>query len=273
VALISRLPVLVVLSLTPWAVRVSSQSALPSESKNTLIIGTRSIRQPARDAPLRITLVSGDRLTVPPADVHEAATDVVRSAASRQTNPPVQPDHILVLRIREIVPDRDTRVRVTLSSGTTIRMRAADAYDARLTFLRTELLQAISAANAAAARAGAGTLQGSSAAVSSDASVQFAAKDPESAAWLKDFMKRLRRAWMIPVPDSALHGIAKVSFNVQRDGTITDVTLAASSALESLDKAAIFAVTACSPVAPLPSNYPDRQAFLTVTFYYNETPR
>lgn len=266
-ALISRLPaLLVVLSLTPCAVRVSCQSALPAEAKNALIIGTRSIRQPTARAPLRITLLTGDRFTVSPTDVHETATDVVRSAASRQANRPVQPDHLLVLRVREIIPDRDTHVRVTLSSGATIRMRTADAYDARLTFLRTELLQAISAANAAAT-------PGGSAQVSGIASLQLDAKDAESAAWLRDFMTRLRRAWMIPVgAASGVPRFAKVSFNVQRHGTITDVTLAATSGIESLDKAAVLAVTACSPVAPLPSTYPDRLLF-TVMFSYGEAPR
>ena len=255
----SRLPALLVaLLVTHWAARVPSQSTLPAQ-ENALIIAARAIRQGAAQAPLRITLFSGDRFTISSTDVHEAATDIVRLAAGRQTHPPVQPDHILVLRVRQVIPDRNTHVRVTLSSGATIRMRTDDAYDARLTFLRTELRQAISEANAAA--------------VPRDASVQFDAKGADFTAWVKDFRNRLMRAWTIPVADSLVRTHVGVSFNVRRDGTITGVTLAAPSGFEGLDKAAVYSVTASSPAAPLPSSYPDPQIVLTVTFYYNETPR
>lgn len=258
-----------VLLVTSSVGRAGSQSDLPA-LEHALIVAARSIQQQTPQSTLRIRLSSGDRFTIPSTDVHDAATQIVRSAASRQAHPPVQPDHVLVLHVRQVTPDRDAHVRVILSSGAAIRMRSTDAYDARLTFLRTELLQAISSANAAVldrARS-----QSPQALAPSTPSVQFDTKGADFHDWLRRFIAQVRREWIVPMTAMNVRAHARVSFNVGRDGRITDVTLAESSGVESADKAVLAAINAANPTYPLPPDYPDAQLLLTITFYYNESP-
>jgi TonB family protein len=64
-----------------------------------------------------------------------------------------------------------------------------------------------------------------------------------------------------------------VSLNVHRDGTITDIVVVAGpSKVEVLDTSLLKAIAASSPVQPLPAEYPDEQAPITITVYYNSTP-
>ena len=63
-----------------------------------------------------------------------------------------------------------------------------------------------------------------------------------------------------------------MSFNVHRDGTITDIVVVGPSKVEVLDTSSLNAIAESSPVQPLPAEYPDEKAPITITFYYNETP-
>jgi hypothetical protein len=53
---------------------------------------------------------------------------------------------------------------------------------------------------------------------------------------------------------------------------ISDVTVIRPSEIESFNTAAVNALLASNPTAPLPPEYPDDKAHFTVTFYYNESP-
>jgi len=44
------------------------------------------------------------------------------------------------------------------------------------------------------------------------------------------------------------------------------------SAIDSFNRSASNALTLSNPTQPLPVDYPDQQAFFTVTFYFNEAP-
>jgi TonB family protein len=69
-----------------------------------------------------------------------------------------------------------------------------------------------------------------------------------------------------------MHGHAVITFNVHRDGRITDVTVAKPSAVDGFTRAAFYAMLASNPTIPLPPEYPEDRVFFTVTFYYNERP-
>ncbi|MGH9433770.1 MAG: energy transducer TonB, partial [Terriglobia bacterium] len=58
-----------------------------------------------------------------------------------------------------------------------------------------------------------------------------------------------------------------VEFKVQRDGTITNVKLTQSSGYAEVDRSALRAIDASSPLAPLPSDY--RGNSVTVSFYFD----
>jgi TonB family protein len=63
-----------------------------------------------------------------------------------------------------------------------------------------------------------------------------------------------------------------ITFNIHKDGSITDIDIKAPSGVEAFDRAAANALLGSNPTQPLPPEYPSEAAFFTVTFLYNETP-
>ena len=63
-----------------------------------------------------------------------------------------------------------------------------------------------------------------------------------------------------------------MSFNVHKNGTISDIGVAVPCAVDVLNKASFNAVASSNPAPPLPPAYPEEKAFITITFYFNETP-
>ena len=97
-------------------------------------------------------------------------------------------------------------------------------------------------------------------------------KGVEFGPWVRRFLAQVRRNWIVPTEASSLRGHVSVSFNVHRDGTITDIVVVGPSKVEVLDTLLLNAIAASSPVQPLPAEYPDEKAPITITVYYNPTP-
>jgi TonB family protein len=104
------------------------------------------------------------------------------------------------------------------------------------------------------------------------AAIQFDTKGVEFGPWLRRFVAQVRHNWFIPQAAMTFHGHCVLTFNIHKDGTITDVVVAQPSDIEGFNKAAVGAITGSSPTEPLPPEYPSDKAFFTVTFYYNEDP-
>jgi TonB family protein len=104
------------------------------------------------------------------------------------------------------------------------------------------------------------------------ASIQFDTKGVEFGPWLRRFVAQVRHNWFIPQAAMTFHGHCVLTFNIHKDGTITDVTVLQPSDIDGFNKAAIGAITGSNPTEPLPPEYPSDKAFFTVTFYYNEDP-
>jgi TonB family protein len=102
--------------------------------------------------------------------------------------------------------------------------------------------------------------------------IQFDTKGVEFGPWIRRFVAQVRRNWFVPYAAMSLKGQVVITFNVHRNGTITDVTVVRPSAIESFNTSAVNALLSSNPTEPLPPEYPDDRAFFTVTFYYNETP-
>jgi outer membrane biosynthesis protein TonB len=102
------------------------------------------------------------------------------------------------------------------------------------------------------------------------ASIQFDSKGVDFGPWLRRFVAQIRRNWFIPYAVMTSKGHSVITFNVHRDGSITDLQVAAPSAVGAFNTAAIGALSSSNPTQPLPAAYPDDQVFFTVTFYYNE---
>jgi TonB family protein len=103
-------------------------------------------------------------------------------------------------------------------------------------------------------------------------SIQFDTKGVEFGPWLRRFVAQIRRNWFIPYAAMSMHGRVVITFFVHKDGRITDVQVLRPSPIDAFNRSAQNAILASNPTVALPPEYPDNQAFFTVTFYFNETP-
>ena len=102
--------------------------------------------------------------------------------------------------------------------------------------------------------------------------LQFDTKGVEFGPWIRRFISQVRRNWFVPMAAQTMRGRVVITFNVHRNGALTDVTVVRPSEIESFNISAVNALLASNPTTPLPPEYPDNKAFFTVTFYYNENP-
>jgi TonB family protein len=66
---------------------------------------------------------------------------------------------------------------------------------------------------------------------------------------------------IVPAEAQSNKGHVVMSFNVNNNGSITDLTIAEPSSVEAFDDAAVSALTASNPLPPLPPEYPAEKAF------------
>jgi TonB family protein len=102
--------------------------------------------------------------------------------------------------------------------------------------------------------------------------LQFDTKGVEFGPWIRRFVSQVRRNWFVPMAAMSMKGRVVITFNVHRNGALTDVTVIRPSEIDSFNTAAVNALLASNPTTPLPPEYPDDKAFFTVTFYYNDQP-
>lgn len=102
--------------------------------------------------------------------------------------------------------------------------------------------------------------------------IQFDTKGVEFGPWLRRFIAQIRRNWFIPYAALSMHGNVQLTFVVHRDGTLTELTVRRPSQVDAFTNSAFNALKSSNPTRPLPIEYPDDQAFFTITFYFNESP-
>lgn len=102
--------------------------------------------------------------------------------------------------------------------------------------------------------------------------IQFDTKGVEFGPWIRRFIAQIKRNWDIPYAAMSMKGHVVTTFNVHKDGSITDLMVVAPCAVDGFNNAAYGALASSNPTQPLPPEYPSDRAFFTVTFYYNETP-
>jgi TonB family protein len=103
--------------------------------------------------------------------------------------------------------------------------------------------------------------------------IQFDTKGVEFGPWIRRFIAQVKRNWFIPYAAMSMKGHVVITFNVHKDGSLTDVTVVGPCPIDAFNNAAFGALAASNPTQPLPPEYPSERAFFTVTFFYNETPR
>jgi TonB family protein len=102
--------------------------------------------------------------------------------------------------------------------------------------------------------------------------IQFDTKGVEFGPWIRRFVAQVKRNWFVPYAAMSLRGHVVLTFNVHKDGRITDLQIVQPSTVDAFNNAAFNALTSSNPTMPLPPEYPSDRAFFTVTFFYNETP-
>jgi TonB family protein len=103
--------------------------------------------------------------------------------------------------------------------------------------------------------------------------IQFDTKGVEFGPWIRRFIAQVKRNWFVPYAAMSMKGHVVITFNVHKDGAITDLSVVGPCPIDSFNSAAFGALSASNPTQPLPPEYPSDKAFFTVTFFYNETPR
>ena len=102
--------------------------------------------------------------------------------------------------------------------------------------------------------------------------IQFDSKGADFGPWLRRFVAQVYRNWFMPYAIMSMHGNVVLTFNVHRDGSITDLDVMKPSRVRAFTNSAFNAISTSNPTYPLPDDYPDDTCFFTVTFYFNETP-
>ena len=90
---------------------------------------------------------------------------------------------------------------------------------------------------------------------------------------IRRFIAQVKRNWLIPYAAMSMKGHVIITFNVHKDGSITDLTVVGPCPVDAFNNAAFGALASSNPTQPLPPEYPSERAFFTVTFFYNESPR
>ena len=67
-------------------------------------------------------------------------------------------------------------------------------------------------------------------------SIQFDTKGVEFGPWLRRFVAQIRRNWFIPYAAMSMRGHVVLTFNVHKDGSITDVTVVKPSSTRNLTR-------------------------------------
>jgi TonB family protein len=105
-----------------------------------------------------------------------------------------------------------------------------------------------------------------------ESSIQFDSKGVEFGPWLRRFIAQIKRNWMFPLAVASMSGHVAITFYVDKEGRLTEVTVVEPSRVTAFNGSARGALEMSNPTHPLPPEYPDDRCFFKVTFYFNETP-
>jgi len=94
--------------------------------------------------------------------------------------------------------------------------------------------------------------------------------------YLTQILATIRRNWYAVMPESVRlgqRGKVGLLFSIAHSGGVTKVTWAFQSGSESLDRAAVAAISASNPFPPLPAEYKGDRVVLQLNFAYNMPKR
>ena len=103
--------------------------------------------------------------------------------------------------------------------------------------------------------------------------ISFDSKGVEFGPWIARFVAQVRRNWFIPMAAMTMHGHVVVTFNVHKDGRITDVTVAKPSPIDAFTLSARNAILASNPDGAAAARVSGRQGLLHRHLLLQRKPR
>jgi TonB family protein len=98
------------------------------------------------------------------------------------------------------------------------------------------------------------------------------AKGVDFRPYLNQILTTVRRNWLSILPDTARlgqRGRVLIQFAIDRNGSVPKVVIAEGAGADTLDRAAVAAISASYPFPPLPADYKGDQIRLQFAFSYN----
>ena len=86
--------------------------------------------------------------------------------------------------------------------------------------------------------------------------IQFDSKGVDFGPWLRRFVAQVKRNWFVPQAAMIMKGHVVITFNIHRNGAITDIEVKQPSSIESFNLAAVNALMSSNPTQPLPAGVP-----------------
>ena len=93
--------------------------------------------------------------------------------------------------------------------------------------------------------------------------------------YAQSMVAKIRTNWYDNMPElirTGMKGVVTIRFAIQRDGSITDLTVVSSSTIPPFDNAAQKAIELSSKLKPLPKDFPNATEHVTCMFFYNMEP-
>jgi protein TonB len=91
--------------------------------------------------------------------------------------------------------------------------------------------------------------------------------------YAQSMVSRIRVNWYANMPQlirTGIQGVVTIRFTIQRNGTITDISVVSTSGHPPYDFAARKAIELSSPLNALPKDFPNSSERVTAQFYYNK---
>ena len=92
--------------------------------------------------------------------------------------------------------------------------------------------------------------------------LQFDTKGVEFGPWVRRFVAQVKRNWFVPQTAMSLRGHVVITFNVHKNGALTDITVISPSNVDSFNNAAANALATSNPTVSAASRVPVRQGVL-----------
>jgi TonB family protein len=92
--------------------------------------------------------------------------------------------------------------------------------------------------------------------------------------YLQQVLAVVKRNWMTVIPDAAKEGrrgVVVIKFFIQRSGSVSTLSISATSGNGSMDRAAVAGMSMSNPFPPLPAGYKGDEIHLQMAFAYNPT--